>query len=74
MDEAHHGVIYFSMGSIFRSEFFPEPVKKSLLEAFSKLKENVLWKWETDYLPGIPKNVKVKKWLPQADVLGKSIF
>ncbi|KAJ9601566.1 hypothetical protein L9F63_000309, partial [Diploptera punctata] len=69
LDEAKHGVIYFSIGSILSSAYFPEPIKKAFLEAFSKLKEKVLWKWETESLPGKPNNVKIGKWLPQADIL-----
>jgi glucuronosyltransferase len=44
---------------------------KAFLEAFSKIKQRVLWKWETDSLPGQPSNVKMGKWLPQSDILGE---
>ena len=40
------------------------------LEVFSKLKQKVLWKWETEKMDGLPKNVMLSKWLPQQDVLG----
>jgi glucuronosyltransferase len=43
----------------------------AFLEAFSKLKQRVLWKWETESLPGQPSNVKLGKWLPQSDILGE---
>jgi glucuronosyltransferase len=46
---------------------------KAFLEAFSKLKQRVLWKWETDSLPEQPSNVKLDKWLPQSDILGELI-
>jgi hypothetical protein len=49
----------------------PEYKKNAFLQVFSKLKQRVLWKWETDTLPGQPKNVKLGKWLPQSDILGK---
>ena len=52
----------------------PEEKKQAFLETFSKLKQRVLWKWETDSLPGQPSNVKVGKWLPQSDILGKNIY
>lgn len=44
-----------------------------MLTALAELPYNVLWKWETDHLPGQPKNVMTKKWLPQQDILGRSI-
>ncbi|PSN51259.1 hypothetical protein C0J52_11767 [Blattella germanica] len=74
LDDAPHGVIYFSMGSNLRSSNLPEATRDAFLKAFSKLKQKVLWKWETDSLPGQPKNVKLGKWLPQSDVLGKILF
>jgi glucuronosyltransferase len=49
----------------------PESKRDAFLKAFSKLKQQVLWKWETDTLPGQPKNVKLGKWLPQSDILGE---
>jgi glucuronosyltransferase len=71
LDEAPEGVIYFSMGSNLQSSEMPESKRNVFLEVFSKLKQNVLWKWEADTLPGQPKNVKLGKWLPQSDILGK---
>jgi hypothetical protein len=49
----------------------PESKRNAFLEVFSKLKQKVLWKWETDTLPGQPKNVMLGKWLPQSDILGE---
>jgi hypothetical protein len=49
----------------------PESKRNAFLKVFSKLKQQVLWKWETDTLPGQPRNVKLGKWLPQSDILGK---
>ena len=74
LDEAPDGVIYFSMGSNLNSSQMPEDKKQAFLEAFSKLKQKVLWKWETDSLPGQPNNVKLGKWLPQSDILGNSFM
>ncbi|KAJ4441095.1 hypothetical protein ANN_10945, partial [Periplaneta americana] len=69
LDEAPDGVIFFSMGSNLKSSKMKEGTIKALVEAFSKLKQKVLWKWETDSLPGQPKNLKLGKWLPQSDIL-----
>ena len=70
LDEAKNGVIYFSMGSGLQSTNLPVEKRNALVRVFSKLKQNVLWKWESDVLPGQPKNVEVRKWLPQQDILG----
>ena len=49
-------------------------LKNAFLGAFSKLKQHVLWKWESDTLPGQPSNVKLGKWLPQSDILGEYCY
>jgi predicted CoA-binding protein len=69
LDDSVDGVVLFSMGSNLKSSALPQIKRDAILKAFSKLKQNVLWKWETDELPGQPKNVKLMKWLPQSDVL-----
>jgi UDP:flavonoid glycosyltransferase YjiC (YdhE family) len=47
-----------------------EDKRKSFLSVFSKLKQKILWKWETETMEGLPDNVKLSKWLPQQDILG----
>ncbi|PSN40297.1 UDP-glucuronosyltransferase [Blattella germanica] len=74
IDEAPDGVIYFSLGTLLKSSNMPESKIQSFLKAFSKLKQRVLWKWETDSLPGQPNNVKLGKWLPQSDILDDYIL
>jgi UDP:flavonoid glycosyltransferase YjiC (YdhE family) len=74
LDEAPEGVIYFSLGSILRSTSMSESKKNAFLGAFSKLKQRVLWKWESDTLPGQPSNVRLGKWLPQSDILGECYY
>lgn len=61
------------MGSNLKSAQMPQEMKKTILKAFSRLKQNVLWKFEDDTLTDLPKNVKIEKWLPQSDVLGKDL-
>ena len=46
-----------------------EDKRQLLLAAFRKLKQRVLWKWETEEMPDKPDNVMLSKWLPQQDVL-----
>ncbi|XP_049828787.1 UDP-glycosyltransferase UGT5-like [Schistocerca gregaria] len=69
LDEATDGAIYFSMGSNLQSAHWPEEKRSVFLRVFSQLKQRVLWKWETDSMPGQPHNVKTGKWLPQSDIL-----
>jgi glucuronosyltransferase len=59
------------MGSVLQGSQMPESMSNAFLEAFSKLKQRILWKWETDSLPGQLSNVKLGKWLPQSDILGE---
>lgn len=59
------------MGSLLRSETFPEHKRDAFLYAFSKIPQRVLWKWEADDLPGKTDNIMTVKWSPQRDVLGK---
>lgn len=69
LDNSKNGVIYFSLGSVVKTSSMPAEMKNIIVSALSKLKQNVLWKWEDDELPGRPKNVKTGKWLPQNDIL-----
>ena len=73
IDESAEGVIYFSVGSILHSSNVKNATTKAFLAAFSQLKQRVLWKWDTDWLPGQPSNVKLGKWLPQSDILGEFV-
>jgi glucuronosyltransferase len=70
LNGAKDGFIYFSMGSHLKASLMPESYRKMFLNVFSKLKQRVLWKWETETMEGLPENVKLSKWLPQQDVLG----
>jgi UDP:flavonoid glycosyltransferase YjiC (YdhE family) len=70
LDEAPDGVIYFCLGSHLQGFLMSESIRNAFIGAFSKVKQRVLWKWETDTLPGQPSNVKIVKWLPQSDILG----
>ncbi|KAJ4429683.1 hypothetical protein ANN_21884 [Periplaneta americana] len=69
LDEATEGVIYFSLGTNARSDRLPQELIRVFLDAFSQLPVKVLWKWESDILPGQPSNVRTRKWLPQQDIL-----
>ncbi|CAO1355349.1 unnamed protein product, partial [Diamesa hyperborea] len=69
INSASDGVIYLSFGSFIRSADMPKEKFDALLGVFKKIKQKVLWKWESDNIPNLPSNVMVQKWLPQSDVL-----
>lgn len=71
LDDARDGAVYFSMGSNLKSADIPAEKREAILKALSEIKQKVLWKFEADGLEDLPQNVKVEKWLPQQDILGK---
>ncbi|XP_018024289.1 UDP-glucosyltransferase 2-like [Hyalella azteca] len=64
-----HGVIYFSLGSFARSSDIPARAKMEFVEAFRRLPQKIIWKYEADDLD-LPPNVLTRPWLPQQDILG----
>ncbi|XP_018011584.1 UDP-glucosyltransferase 2 [Hyalella azteca] len=64
-----HGVIYFSIGSIAESADIPIRAKLEFVEAFRRLPQKVVWKYEGSDLE-LPPNVLTRAWLPQQDILG----
>nr|CAH7731538.1 unnamed protein product [Callosobruchus chinensis] len=71
MDSAKEGVVYFSLGSNIKPSMMGEDKKMAILKSLGKLKQKVLWKWDEDTIPGKPTNVKLAKWFPQQDLLGR---
>lgn len=59
------------MGSNLKSSDIDINTRNSILKTFSAFKETILWKFEKD-LPEKPKNVIIKKWMPQSSILGNS--
>ncbi|XP_065219659.1 uncharacterized protein LOC135845124 [Planococcus citri] len=68
IDGSEHGVIYFCMGSLLRSETMPEPKRLAFLSAFSKLPQRIIWKWDGE-LQGKTDQIFISKWMPQRDIL-----
>ncbi|KAJ8982534.1 hypothetical protein NQ317_018575 [Molorchus minor] len=68
-NNAKNGVILFCLGSNVHSSKLGNNVINNILSAFSQLKQTVVWKFE-EKLENVPKNVFVRKWLPQNDILG----
>ncbi|KAK8724674.1 hypothetical protein OTU49_011203, partial [Cherax quadricarinatus] len=62
------GVIYFSLGSVTRSSSMPVQYRDLFIQAFRRLPQRVIWKYEEE-LEDVPDNVMISKWLPQQDIL-----
>lgn len=69
LDGAANGVIYVSWGSIINSHGMSLSMKQEIVEGFKRLPQTVLWKWENDSLTATAKNVHIRSWLPQIDIL-----
>ncbi|VVD02543.1 unnamed protein product [Leptidea sinapis] len=69
LDEAKHGVVYVNFGSNVQSAELPEAKKQAFFNAFRKLKQIVIFKWEDGEVTNKPDNVITRKWLPQKDIL-----
>nr|XP_023028475.1 UDP-glucuronosyltransferase 2C1-like [Leptinotarsa decemlineata] len=68
MDNATEGVIIFSMGSNPASSSFDLEKRTDILKVFSKIKQKVLWKFETDIFEK-SSNIMITSWLPQQEVM-----
>ncbi|XP_072946306.1 UDP-glucosyltransferase 2-like [Epargyreus clarus] len=68
-DSSKNGVIYISFGTNVHPIMFPPERLKVLTETLSELPYDVLFKWNDDELPGRTENIRISKWLPQADLL-----
>ncbi|KAJ8708789.1 hypothetical protein PYW08_010171 [Mythimna loreyi] len=69
LDSSKNGVIYISFGTNVQPSLLPRDRVEVMTKVFSELPYDVLWKWDTDDLPGRSKNIRISKWLPQSDLL-----
>ncbi|XP_049881023.1 UDP-glucosyltransferase 2-like [Pectinophora gossypiella] len=69
LDSSKHGVIYISFGSNVDPANLPPETIQMFIRVLSKLPYDVLWKWNTDELPGRTPNIRISKWFPQSDLL-----
>lgn len=69
LDESKNGVIYCSFGTNIHSEKFDAGHLQSFIEAFRRLKYDVLYKFGNETMKNKPGNVKLVKWAPQPDLL-----
>lgn len=68
---AKNGVVLFSLGSNVKSETMGAETLNKIISALAELSDyTFLWKIDTSKLSlEIPKNVFIRKWLPQNDIL-----
>lgn len=72
MDKSYEfGVIVFTFGSFVSMNSLPENVLDALKSALGRLPQTIIWKYEDDHMPNKPKNVILRKWLPQRALLRK---
>ncbi|XP_021702706.1 UDP-glucuronosyltransferase 3A1 isoform X1 [Aedes aegypti] len=69
MDRSRHGVIYFSLGTLIRSDSINEKNLKIFVDTFKSLKYDILWKCDSEVDLNGTSNIRISKWFPQQDVL-----
>lgn len=70
MNNAPEGVVLFSFGSILKLTQLPKNEFDIFIRQLGKIKQKVLFKWESDTKIDFPSNIIVRKWFPQTDILG----
>lgn len=69
IDEAEHGVIYFSMGVELKAKDLPAETLEIFVETFKSIPQHVIWKFEGKPFKNLPQNVYMAKFLPQQAIL-----
>uniref|UniRef100_A0A182IRD8 UDP-glycosyltransferases domain-containing protein n=1 Tax=Anopheles atroparvus TaxID=41427 RepID=A0A182IRD8_ANOAO len=70
VNASRKGVVLFSLGTNIRSDQLDAERQKVIVEAFRQLPDyHFLWKFESDLGIPLPKNVIVRPWMPQNDIL-----
>ncbi|XP_045447432.1 UDP-glycosyltransferase UGT5-like [Melitaea cinxia] len=70
LNESEHGVIIFSFGSLIKTATMPKYKEEIFINALSKLKQRVIWKFEHSAEEGtLVGNILKVKWLPQYELL-----
>ncbi|XP_050303467.1 UDP-glucosyltransferase 2-like [Anthonomus grandis grandis] len=72
LDGNPQGTIYFSIGSMFAAETFPDETLQGILDAFAQLPYDVIWRVNVANLSknlNFSKNVHLESWVPQLDLL-----
>ncbi|KAH8385669.1 hypothetical protein KR200_006615, partial [Drosophila serrata] len=69
MDDAEHGVIYFSMGLDIMVSYLPESMQQPLQQAFSRVKPRIVWKNELATTPNKTDKLYAIAKAPQRQIL-----
>ncbi|XP_063624884.1 UDP-glucosyltransferase 2-like [Cydia splendana] len=69
VDESKHGVVVMSFGSKFKLSTLPKRILRIIINVYSTLPYDFIWKWDTDKWPDKPHNIKIVKKLPQNELL-----
>lgn len=70
IEDSTHGVIYFTFGSTVKLSSLPGHIEEAFKQAFAQVPQKVLWKYEGEMIDK-PKNVMIRNWFPQREVLCK---
>ncbi|XP_044748258.1 UDP-glycosyltransferase UGT5-like [Coccinella septempunctata] len=69
MDDAKHGAILFSLGGNIRVGMLDEEKRDAIFKVLAEISPiRVIFKSELEH-KNVPKNVMVRNWVPQADIL-----
>jgi len=69
LDEAEHGVIYFSMGLEIMNKWLPQQMLQVLQQSFDQLPWHVVWKFERETLENKSDRIYISPLLPQRELL-----
>jgi len=69
LDDAEHGVIYFSMGMDVLVQLLPENMQHQLMQSFAQLEQRIVWKNELFNIPNKSENIYLIKKAPQRHLL-----
>lgn len=70
MDEAEHGFIYLSLGSLIEPNKI-EDLGEIFIRTLETLPQRIVMKWDPKLLTHIPENFLVQEWFSQVDILSK---
>lgn len=70
LHDANYGAIFVTLPSqVYGVAMEMDNVINRLMSAFSAMKQKVLFEWDGPKIPDQPKNVLVRRWIPQSDIL-----